>query len=113
MNIDILRKEWFDQYHNQKRKLKRAKRYVKKNKQDLGDLSKIKGKKYQVFIKSKYWTIVRNMVLIRDNYVCCKCGSPRELHVHHLTYKHHFAEHKHLDDLITLCRYCHEKEHQV
>ena len=58
------------------------------------------------------WNKVRKKALIRDGYKCVRCGAQEKLHIHHikpksiypaLTYK--------LDNLITLCRCCHKKEH--
>ena len=56
---------------------------------------------------------VRLLVLKRDGYKCYLCGSEQELQVHHGTYKNHFKEHRNLGDLITLCKQCHEKEHNI
>ncbi len=68
-------------------------------------------KDYNVFLKSKYWKYIRKKVLIRDKHKCIVCGSNKDLQVHHTTYKHHFAEHKHYDDLQTLCDKCHYLVH--
>ena len=70
-----------------------------------------KKKAYGEFIKSPYWRKVRKLVLKRDNNCCCSCGSMDNLHIHHLTYKHHFKELDNLDDLITLCKKCHNDIH--
>lgn len=75
-------------------------------------LKKLFNKPYKEFLKSKYWKGVRILVLIRDNYTCV-CGSKKKLHVHHKTYDNHFDEHNHLEDLVTLCKVCHEKEHDI
>ncbi len=68
--------------------------------------------KYKAFLKTDYWKSVRIKVFLRDNKTCQKCGSKKKLEAHHLTYKHHRNEMKYLEDLITLCRDCHEKEHK-
>jgi len=68
---------------------------------------------YAEFLKTKYWMYVKNKVLIRDNGACTKCGSSEHLQVHHKTYLHHFAEHKNLHELTTLCRDCHKIEHKI
>lgn len=47
----------------------------------------------------------------RDGYICTVCGSDYNLQVHHSTYKHHLIEHLHLEDLLTVCRKCHEEYH--
>lgn len=70
-----------------------------------------KKEKYKKHIASPYWKAVRSLVLIRDKRKCKKCGATKLLHVHHLSYKHMGKEHLHMEDLITLCKTCHEKEH--
>jgi len=74
---------------------------------------KIKFENYRTFLHSEYWKRIRNKVLKRDEYTCRKCGSTYNLQVHHKTYENHGAEHKHLNDLITLCNFCHTLEHQA
>lgn len=69
--------------------------------------------RYKLFLKSAYWFKVRKLVLIRDNRACCKCGAKKRLQAHHTTYKNHKNELEHLEDLITLCRDCHKKEHGI
>ena len=69
--------------------------------------------KYGDFLKSSYWKNVKKEVLKRDKNTCSECGSNKYLHVHHLSYSHHFEEHLHLEDLITLCKSCHEKTHKI
>lgn len=65
---------------------------------------------YKSFLLTPYWKVVKDEV--KQKYKCCqKCGSKKKLHIHHLTYEHHFYEHLFLDDLIVLCENCHHKEH--
>lgn len=66
---------------------------------------------YKLFLKSDYWKYVRDLILVRDNKTCIHCSNTNKLRVHHKTYDHHYKEHLHLDDLITLCHNCHKKEH--
>ena len=68
---------------------------------------------YKKFLVSKYWLSVKRVVLKRDNNKCAKCGTTIKLRVHHLTYKNHFNEHNHLEDLITLCDSCHRNIHNI
>jgi len=71
----------------------------------------LKGENYAVFLNSKYWNTVRNMVLKRDKFKCVICSETKLLQVHHNSYKNHFNEHKHLEDLMTLCKSCHQAHH--
>ena len=85
----------------------------KKHKKSISCPDYLKSKPYSEFLKSSYWNRVRNRVLTRDDHKCIICGSKDSLEVHHNTYKHHFAEYKHLDDLMTLCRNCHNVHHEA
>ena len=82
-------------------------------KKKLSAIFQKKRNDYNVFLRSAYWKKVRLLVLERDNKTCQVCGSKKTLHVHHKTYEHHFSELEHLEDLITLCKSCHEKEHNI
>lgn len=86
-------------------------RTIKKNKNIGIYMHEAKGLPYSKFIKSRYWKLVRMWVRKRDGYKCTTCGSRVNLQVHHLTYKHHYREHLHLQDLTTLCRRHHEEQH--
>jgi len=72
---------------------------------------KITQMSYDKFIKTAYWRYVRKLVFARDKFACTKCGAIFQLQAHHLTYKNHYKEHLHLEDLITLCRSCHRHTH--
>lgn len=100
-------KQWKHSSINAKKKKAKGKKVGFPNTHNL------RGKSYIVFLKSKYWNTVRLAVLKRDNYKCVICKSSGEMHVHHDTYKNHFNEHKHLDDLMTLCKKCHTEHHQA
>jgi len=63
---------------------------------------------YNEYIKSKEWRKRRLKYLLK-NTVCEHCGTRDNLHVHHLIYDNLGME---LDeDLQTLCKNCHKKEH--
>lgn len=94
------------------KKVKVVKKAKNKSKKGPNNLSHLFKKSYSEFLKSDYWIKVRNKVLERDKFTCT-CGSNINLHVHHKTYKNHFKEHLHLQDLITLCNICHKKEHGI
>jgi len=64
---------------------------------------------YQRYLQSPEWQDKRLQVLQRDKYRCVDCGARKRLEVHHTSYARIFKED--LDDLITLCRACHEEEH--
>lgn len=56
------------------------------------------------------WAVLRKQVLRRAGYRCQLCGtSSVQLHVHHNTYANYGKER--LEDLIVLCKTCHENFH--
>jgi len=61
------------------------------------------------YLNSAKWKNKRQQVLNRDNYACQSCGSIAT-EVHHLHYRNFGNEP--LDELISLCRECHEKIHE-
>lgn len=70
-------------------------------------------KKYKEYLNSDQWKEIRDKVLHRDGNKCIKCGSSKNLQVHHNTYDNIYNEAENLDDLITLCSKCHMKEHDM
>lgn len=68
------------------------------------------------FYNSPEWQKVRQVVLMRDRYLCVKCGKPAE-EVHH---KIHLTPNNIGDpritmdpkNLMSLCRDCHFEEHR-
>ena len=67
------------------------------------------------FYKSREWAAVRRYCMMRDNYLCRKCGRPAEEvhHIEHLTAENITDVRVSLnpDNLISLCRDCHFREH--
>lgn len=56
------------------------------------------------------WSTIREEVLIRDGYQCGNCGSPNNLHVHHIVPLSKGGSNR-LTNLRTLCEQCHKKLH--
>ena len=63
-------------------------------------------KLYKRYMRSPEWFAKRKLVLERDNYCCQTCLETERLEVHHKTYDR--LAHEPLEDLITLCHWCHE-----
>ena len=67
------------------------------------------------FYNSKEWQAVRDGAMMRDKYLCVKCGAPAEEvhHIIHLTPENIWDPKISLnpDNLICLCKDCHFKEH--
>ena len=66
---------------------------------------------YDKYIKTKKWQKKRSKRFKIDNFTCQRCGSKKNLDVHHLTYDN-FRNEDVYRDLITLCRSCHSKIEQ-
>jgi predicted transcriptional regulator len=66
---------------------------------------------YLDYLLSDEWKDKANKVKERDGNQCVQCGSDKQLEVHHLTYDNIYEEP--LEDLVTLCHTCHEKEHHA
>lgn len=57
------------------------------------------------------WRVAREAARRRDGNHCRRCGSTRDLQVHHLTSLAEGGARYALDNLITLCRDCHTARH--
>ena len=60
---------------------------------------------YDKYIQSKEWKDKRQVALKAANSQCCRCGSTKNLQVHHLDYKYLYKER--LNDVRILCANCH------
>lgn len=57
---------------------------------------------------------LRKMCFERDNWLCVKCGNNDNLHCHHiLSYAHNKILSNDLDNVITVCKECHNKIHKT
>lgn len=100
-------KNWKGSLLPRKKKRKVTKRYVV-----FSSTTHLRFRPYSEFLISDYWYQVRNIIIKRDKSRCKICLSSEKLQVHHTTYKNHFKEHLHLEDLITLCSKCHTDHHR-
>jgi len=66
--------------------------------------------RYRVRMGTIQWQRERDLALERDDYRCQNCGCDEQLVVHHRTYARVGDEWP--EDLVVLCRDCHEWEHQ-
>ena len=65
---------------------------------------------YSEYMNSNEWNQVRKQRIELDGFKCVKCGSDIQLEVHHLSYDN--LGHEPMEDLQTLCSYCHYLEHK-
>ena len=61
-------------------------------------------------IRKRIYRRLMKRVLERDQWRCQKCGSLENLQVHHKIKRSQMGTHS-LDNLVTLCAYCHMGEH--
>lgn len=62
------------------------------------------------FLYTQYTLINHHLCRMRDSKRCQKCGkNDRVMVAHHLRYDHYWLIHRHLDDLLTLCKECHDR----
>lgn len=98
------------------RYLKERKKLQKQNipEKELVDMKKLRSMPYEDFLKTKYWDRVRKMKIKQSGCKCQMCGKKDiELHVHHNSYEHHGDEANHLEDLVVLCKNCHNLFHRT
>jgi hypothetical protein len=60
--------------------------------------------------RGKDWVKAKQFVLMRDEYICQRCGDNNNLEVHHWE-PYFFSFNNHPDNLVTLCRQCHQDKH--
>lgn len=65
---------------------------------------------YQEYLKTSWWQKVRVERLKIDGYKCACCGTEKNLQVHHTDYSKGWFHEDPRQDLITLCKKCHEEK---
>lgn len=65
-----------------------------------------------VYLKSDEWKRKRHVVLKRDNWTCISCGLPAT-EVHHRRYANYNIGKEPIEWLVSLCKSCHEKQHNI
>jgi len=69
---------------------------------------------YQDYLAYPEWKEKRKRIKERDNFKCVKCGSQKELQVHHIIYIEDKKPWEYNDNLlITLCDECHKDVHNI
>lgn len=87
-----------------KNKVSRKTRVIRNLKNDTGATTM--KELYNAYIKSIFWKEIKRKY---KKYKCEICGDFENLELHHISYNRLFCERE--SDLITLCRTCHQKEH--
>lgn len=67
---------------------------------------------YEFYMKTERWKEKRKTRLLLDFFRCSICGTAKNLQVHHVNYENVGNENLE-EDLVTLCRKCHAKVHEM
>lgn len=78
--------------------------------EDVYSLSVLRSCDYAAYLASEHWQITRAFALDHAGHRCQVCNSAERPEVHHRTYVRRGAELP--QDLIVLCRKCHETFHK-
>lgn len=62
----------------------------------------------ELYYRSDWWQMARSECLKLYNHKCYCCSKPYDLQAHHYTYDHLCQELRYQDDLVCLCKSCHE-----
>lgn len=109
-NVIILKKDEVAAMRDKKTAAKNGNGEVKTKK--VSPQKALRKMNYDDFLKTDYWKSVRKEKLRQCGCKCQICGAKNNLHVHHNSYIHHGDEYNHLEDLIVLCKECHNLFHQ-
>jgi 5-methylcytosine-specific restriction endonuclease McrA len=69
-----------------------------------------KSRWYKIYLKSVAWQNKRKAAFEHHGKYCFKCGT-LACDIHHLTYEN--VGYEPLDDIVPLCRQCHEAVHGI
>lgn len=86
-------------------------RYLNKQRQIQSDVWNIR---YAQYLQTDEWKQKREMVMLRDKYLCQCCMKNAATQVHHKSYE--FVDFTGLEpcfDLVAICKDCHEKLHEA
>lgn len=68
---------------------------------------------YKEYLQSERWKTLREGKLVQARYKCQLCDAKDcELNGHHRSYRN-LGKPAEIDDLIVLCKTCHEKYHDI
>ena len=73
----------------------------------------IKSLDYYDFLETPYWKAIAEYTKLKASFRCKICNCNHSLATHHRTYENHGYELQKMDDLVVLCKDCHEKFHDI
>lgn len=99
-----------ERFNNWKTSKNSEQEYIFETSKNLKFLNSNYGR-YTTHLQSFYWKKIRAQALSRDRNLCQSCKKSAAQDVHHLTYRN-LGQEK-VEDLLSLCRRCHEIMHLV
>lgn len=76
-------------------------------------MNKTRQELYREYLQSNLWKEIREVAYLLHGKICKDCQCEVNLHVHHLKYPAVFGEEDVLEDLIVVCKQCHNKRHGI
>jgi 5-methylcytosine-specific restriction endonuclease McrA len=76
-----------------------------------GRMQHLRPKRPRLKLHVEEYALLRRRVLERDGWRCQNCGSTKDLHMHHIEKRSKLGDDD-LDNLITLCATCHQRQHR-
>jgi hypothetical protein len=68
---------------------------------------------YKKLLLTEEWYLFSKEIKKRDKWKCVECESDKNLQAHHIIYRKGFKPWESpMDEVITLCKICHEKVHE-
>jgi hypothetical protein len=89
----------------------RERQYAETRDRQAVELLRLQTMPYADYLQTEHWKERRQEALRRAKWRCQLCNAQDVLNVHHRTYERRGCERP--DDLIALCRSCHEHFHEV
>lgn len=86
--------------------------FIRKKRSKISKRKKIPVK-YETYIKSSFWTKRKNQYYQSHVRICGKCGSYKQITLHHLVYNSSTFGSEPDDELVALCWDCHKKFHEI
>ena len=77
-----------------------------------GTMQELRQRRPRLRLNAEDYKLLHRRVLERDGWRCQNCGSPKDLHVHHLAKRSKLGDDA-FDNLITLCANCHKMQHAL
>lgn len=88
-----------------------AKAKAKKGRDKSQRINALRALPYQEYLETAHWKRTRDAALKHHGERCQKCGTGRELQVHHVSYNRRGSEK--MVDLAVLCGGCHAEAHGI